>query len=97
MQHLTTDRQVSTALGPASISTSSIDESIAIASITRLSDREREILKLLTEGLSNPKIAAMLSLSTNTVKTHVRGIFNKLAVDNRLQAAVVATRLGLLE
>lgn len=61
-----------------------------------LSGRELEVLKLMVEGLSNPEIAERLYLSPNTVKTHVRGIMNKLAVDDRVQAAVVALRSGLV-
>lgn len=61
-----------------------------------LSEREQEVLKLMVEGYSNPEIAAALYLSPNTVKTHVRGIMNKLAVDDRVQAAVVALRSGLV-
>ncbi|MBD2495890.1 response regulator transcription factor [Nostoc sp. FACHB-280] len=61
-----------------------------------LSARELEVLKLMVEGLSNPEIAERLYLSPNTVKTHVRGIMNKLAVDDRVQAAVVALRSGLV-
>jgi DNA-binding NarL/FixJ family response regulator len=62
----------------------------------RLSSRELEVLKLMAEGQSNPEIAARLYLSHNTIKTHVRGIFNKLGVDHRVQAAVVALRHGLI-
>ncbi|AFY65144.1 response regulator transcription factor [Geitlerinema sp. PCC 7407] len=62
----------------------------------QLSERETEVLKLMVEGYSNPEIAAALYLSPNTVKTHVRGIMNKLAVDDRVQAAVVALRSGLV-
>lgn len=62
----------------------------------QLSQRELEVLKLMVEGRSNPEIAAVLYLSPNTVKTHVRGIMNKLAVDDRVQAAVVALRAGLV-
>lgn len=64
--------------------------------IGQLSQREMEVLKLMVEGQSNPEIAAALYLSPNTVKTHVRGIMNKLAVDDRVQAAVVALRAGLV-
>lgn len=63
---------------------------------TNLSTRELEVLKLMVEGLSNPEIAEKLYLSPNTIKTHVRGIMNKLAVDDRVQAAVVALRSGLV-
>ncbi|MGK7887921.1 MAG: response regulator [Leptolyngbyaceae cyanobacterium] len=65
--------------------------------IGQLSEREMDVLKLLVEGQSNPEIAAALYLSPNTVKTHVRGIMNKLAVDDRVKAAVVALRAGLVQ
>ncbi|MBD2740671.1 response regulator [Coleofasciculus sp. FACHB-1120] len=65
-------------------------------SISTLSQRELEVLKLMVEGKSNPEIATVLYLSPNTVKTHVRGIMNKLSVDDRVQAAVVALRSGLV-
>lgn len=64
--------------------------------IGQLSQREMDVLKLMVQGRSNPEIAAELYLSPNTVKTHVRGIMNKLAVDDRVQAAVVALRAGIV-
>lgn len=64
--------------------------------VANLSQRELEVLKLIVEGKSNPEIASELYLSANTVKTHVRGIMNKLSVDDRVQAAVVALRSGLV-
>ena len=64
--------------------------------IDLLSQREVEVLKLIVQGKSNTEIAEELFLSTNTIKTHVRGIMNKLAVDDRVQAAVVALRSGLV-
>lgn len=66
------------------------------ANIGQLSQRELEVLKLMVDGKSNPEIAAVLYLSPNTVKTHIRGIMNKLAVDDRVQAAVVALRSGIV-
>ncbi|NJN86341.1 MAG: response regulator transcription factor [Leptolyngbyaceae cyanobacterium SL_7_1] len=62
----------------------------------QLSKRELEVLKLVVEGKSNPEIAATLYLSVSTVKVHVRSIMGKLAVDDRVQAAVVALRSGLV-
>lgn len=62
----------------------------------RLSDRELQVLNLLAQGQSNPEIASALCLSKNTVKTHVRNILNKLGVDHRIQAAVIAVRNGLV-
>ncbi|NJL42276.1 MAG: response regulator transcription factor [Pseudanabaena sp. SU_2_4] len=65
-------------------------------SFGELSERELDVLRLMVDGNSNPEIAAALHLSTNTIKTHVRGIMNKLSVDDRVQAAVVALRTGLV-
>jgi DNA-binding NarL/FixJ family response regulator len=65
-------------------------------SIGHLTEREMDVLRLLVEGNNNTEIGEALYLSPNTVKTHVRGIMNKLAVDDRVQAAVVALRAGLI-
>jgi two-component system, NarL family, response regulator LiaR len=64
--------------------------------IGQLSAREQDVLQLIVRGYSNPQIATELYLSPNTIKTHIRGIMNKLAVDDRVQAAVVALRSGLV-
>lgn len=64
--------------------------------VGNLTGREMDVLKLLVEGKNNTEIGQNLYLSPNTVKTHVRGIMNKLAVDDRVQAAVVALRTGLI-
>lgn len=61
-----------------------------------LSCRELEVLKLLVEGCSNQEIANCLVISLATAKTHARNILNKLAVDDRTQAAVQAMRRGLV-
>jgi LuxR family maltose regulon positive regulatory protein len=61
-----------------------------------LSEREKEILTLIAEGLSNQQIAARLVISITTVKTHVGNIFNKLGVTSRTQALARADGLGLL-
>jgi DNA-binding NarL/FixJ family response regulator len=61
-----------------------------------LSPREVEVLALVVEGLSNQEIADKLIISLATAKTHVRNILNKLAVDDRTQAAVSAMRRGLV-
>jgi two-component system, NarL family, response regulator LiaR len=63
----------------------------------QLSTRELEILELIVEGQSNPEIAKRLYLSLSTIKTHVHNIMNKLAVSDRVQAAVVALRSGIVE
>jgi len=61
-----------------------------------LSEREREVLGLLTRGLSNREIATRLSLAEGTVKNHVTQILQKLGVRDRTQAAVRARELGVL-
>jgi DNA-binding NarL/FixJ family response regulator len=62
----------------------------------QLSDREFEILCLLVEGLSNQQMAERLFLSTETVKTHMRHLMEKLRVSDRTQAAVKAVKEGIV-
>jgi DNA-binding CsgD family transcriptional regulator len=64
--------------------------------IEPLTEREREILGLLVEGLSNGAIAAHLVVSPNTVKTHLEHLYGKLGVSSRLQASARARELGLI-
>lgn len=66
------------------------------SSATKLSVRELEVLKLIVDGKTNPEIAEILYLSLSTVKTNIRSVMNKLAVNDRVQAAVVALRSGLV-
>jgi DNA-binding NarL/FixJ family response regulator len=63
--------------------------------LSALTAREREVLALLGEGLSNRAIAGRLTISEKTVKTHVSAILAKLAVGDRTQAAVLAVRAEL--
>jgi DNA-binding NarL/FixJ family response regulator len=63
---------------------------------TDLTEREREVLKLIVAGKSNKEIASMLEFSTHTAKAHVGNIIQKLAVDDRTQVAVKALRDGLV-
>lgn len=62
----------------------------------RLSARERQVLALIRDGLSNAQIAEELVLAPRTVTTHVESILRKLAASNRTEAAVLAERWGLL-
>lgn len=63
--------------------------------ISQLSEREREVLRLLASGLGNSEIAKTLFLSEGTVKNYVSVIFSKLGVTDRTQAAIVAIHSGL--
>jgi LuxR family maltose regulon positive regulatory protein len=64
--------------------------------IEPLTEREREVLRLIAAGRSNPEIAELLYLSLNTVKWHARNLYGKLNVGNRVQAVARARELGLL-
>jgi DNA-binding CsgD family transcriptional regulator len=62
-----------------------------------LTAREREILAMISQGLSNKRIARALKISPETVKSHVKSIFLKLAVSTRAEAVFRAGSLGLLQ
>ena len=62
-----------------------------------LSAREREILGMLANGLSNPEIASRLFISPETVRTHVRNAMTKLEADTRTQAVALALRYALID
>jgi len=62
-----------------------------------LSPRETEILALVSRGFENKQIAVELGVSEATVKTHLKGVFNRLEVSSRAEAAAVGLRLGLIE
>ncbi|KWT63526.1 two-component system response regulator [Streptomyces albus subsp. albus] len=67
-----------------------------VARVALLSDRERDVLVLVAEGLSNADIGTRIHLSAGTVKDHVSSILTKLRVSSRVQAALLAERAGLL-
>ena len=62
-----------------------------------LSDRERQVLELIAEGLSAPEIGRRLYLSPATVKSHLQSLYDKLGVSDRAAAVAEAMRSGLLE
>jgi DNA-binding NarL/FixJ family response regulator len=63
---------------------------------TTVSRREQEVLALLADGLVNKQIAARLGISTNTVKTHLELLFEKLGVTTRAEAVATGVKQGLL-
>jgi DNA-binding CsgD family transcriptional regulator len=64
--------------------------------LRQLSDREIEILRLVSGGLSNQQIALQLGISANTVKVHLRNIFGKIGAASRTEATLYAVRTGLV-
>jgi DNA-binding NarL/FixJ family response regulator len=60
-----------------------------------LSEREKETLNLLAQGLTNKEIASQMFISTNTVKRHLKSIFEKLEINTRAAASAWAIRMGL--
>ena len=82
--------------GFASGAESPTQHATGTAEFEALSEREREVLRLIAEGCSNQNIASRLVISITTVKTHVGNIFNKLGVTSRTQAIARAESLGLL-
>jgi ATP/maltotriose-dependent transcriptional regulator MalT len=66
------------------------------ANIEPLSEREVEVLHLISHGMSNPEIARRLIIAVSTVKTHVKNIYRKLDVDTRYEAMQRARELDLL-
>jgi two-component system nitrate/nitrite response regulator NarL len=65
--------------------------------LRQLTPREREVLDLLAEGLSSAAIARYLSISPNTVRTHIQSLMGKLQVHSRLEAAAFAVRYRVLD
>src|SRR5215208_3020082 len=64
---------------------------------SQISEREREILRLVATGATNQQIAYQLNISVNTVKVHLRNIFGKIGVTSRTEATVFAVRNGLVQ
>ena len=62
-----------------------------------LTDREREVVRLVAQGRSNSEIAQQLVISDKTVKTHISNILSKLDLDDRTQLAIYAIKHGLID
>lgn len=90
------DRSFVSSLVPKDRPPEQISE-VAVAPAETLTDREREVLGLLAEGLSNKEIAQTLEISEHTAKFHVNSILQKLSAQKRVEAVVRAARLGLIE
>lgn len=72
------------------------ERSLARAAIAGLTDRERDVVRLVVEGLSNQAIGAQLYVGEATVKSHLSSAQRKLGVEGRVRLAVVATKAGLV-
>ena len=62
-----------------------------------LTERELQVLNLLASGYTNKEISAKLNISVHTTKAHLESIYEKFNIDNRLQAAVMGIKLGLID
>lgn len=85
------DAEVAAALLPVVRKESGLETAVESLTI-----REREVLQLVAEGLTNKAIAARLQISDHTVKFHVNAIMNKVGAQSRTEAVVRATRHGLI-
>lgn len=84
--------ELSTMQPPAVDSASTLHES----AVDVLTPRQKEVLRLMAQGMSNKDICKRLHLAEGTVKLHVAAIMRALNAANRTQAVIAATRLGLL-
>src|SRR5579862_2593638 len=80
----------------AAARTASIEVEEAPGLLEALTTREREVLRMLAEGLANKEIASRLAISEHTVKFHVASIFGKLGAASRAEAVAIGMRRGLI-
>lgn len=79
------------------VTTSGTKQEVVKPTDWELSEREFEVLELITEGLGNKEIAQRLNIHASTVRTHVEHILEKLSASGRTDAAVKALRMGLVK
>ncbi|MGY5005508.1 response regulator transcription factor [Streptomyces griseus] len=84
-----TARVIAAATGPQSSHTRDASRRAARDRLSALTERERETAGAIAEGLGNPEIAERLHISVATVKAHTGSLFSKLAVQNRVQVALL--------
>ncbi len=90
-------REILQLLGQADNSPKLLENNLkSLTAAASITDREREVLLLVRDGLSNRDIAAELCITTGTVKTHLAHIYDKLEVNNRIQAVAEAQVLKLM-
>jgi DNA-binding NarL/FixJ family response regulator len=85
------------AAGGTCVSTEAAEKLTQYIVSQKLSDREREVLELISKGKSNKEIADLIFVTENTVKMHVKKILLKLQANDRTQAVVIAIQRGLLD
>ncbi len=81
---------------PRTIATLLAKRRAGSAQLESLTVREKEVLRLMAEGLSSRSVAAKLGISYTTVRTHIRSLDSKLGVHSKLEAIVKARELGLI-
>lgn len=86
--------EIATRLASPNMSAAGTDPQVQ-AAIDELTPRERDVLRLLATGASNPEIARDLHLSAGTVKNHVSAILRQLGITDRTRAAIIATQYRL--
>lgn len=62
-----------------------------------LTERELQVLNLLANGYSNKEISSRLNISVHTTKAHLESIYEKFSIENRLQAVIIAIKLGIID
>ena len=94
-EHMVYKRRLLLAFADEEIDETIVDAANSEIPVT-LTPREQEVLELIAGGLSNKAIQEKLTLSKNTVRTHIKNLYSKLGVHSRTQAIQQARKLGLL-